>query len=272
MTPPGGKDLSYKIFGLEHMGGEVIASVFAKQITDIVSTLRKVDKSENGGVRFDYTIAGLQMGSAQIEFREKLVSEKICKVSPVSKMLSVGAMVAGARAFVPTSDAEDEILRIYKKLSGKSEKDFNYAMMRGASVDPIRVDKFLNRQVSKVIDAAKAAADAMPPKFFVGNAIGAFDGVIEAVDLKGDAPEARLVLSAGGKGIDCVLFDMPLENMQAALGNRVSATGRAIYEGHTGLPSRIEIRQISVIQNLPTKGLSGSLLPFEVSDWGEGFG
>ncbi|MCP5365842.1 MAG: hypothetical protein H6905_11550 [Hyphomicrobiales bacterium] len=269
MAPPGGKDLTYKVFGLDHMGGEVVASVFARQITDIVSGLKKVDRAENGGQRFEYTIAGLEIGSAQIEFREKIVSEKPFRTSPAKKMVDVGRQISGGRTFSPSTEAEEEIVQIYKKLSNKADTDFSYATLRGQESDPLRVDRFLKRQVDRVISSAKSAAESVKPRFFVGDAIGSFDGVIEAVDLKGDAPEARLVLTAGGKRIECVLFDMQLEEMQAVLGNRVSVTGRAVYEGLTGLPSRIEIRRARVIAKADSTGLSGALHPFDYTEWSE---
>ena len=111
--------------------------------------------------------------------------------------------------------------------------------------------------MARVLAAAEQAAQDIPPKFYVGAAIGSFTGVIQAVDLKGDAPEVRLVLSAGEKSINCVLFGMDLDEVRAALGNKVSVTGRAIYEGRTGLPSRIEIRRIQRFTNNSILGRSG---------------
>ena len=268
MSPPGGKDLTFKIFGLDNMGGEVPVDVFAKKIAQISRALKKVDKTKNGSKCFEYVVAGLEYGSAKIDFREKTMTDKSVLTSPVRQFLSIGTAVASGHLIKPEDTADEIIIDLYDTLSKGASKDFSYATLRSPHNELIRVDQRLNSQVSKVLEAARLAALAAPPKFFVGRAFGSFVGVIEAVDLKGDAPEVRLVLSAGGKSIDCILFDMDMEEVRAALGNRVSVTGKAIYEGQTGLPSRIEIRRIQRFSNENILSLSGSMKPFQVHDWG----
>lgn len=267
MAPPGGKDLTYKVFGLDHMQGEVFADVFAKQITKIVNSLKAIDKSANGGRRFEYVIAGLEIGSAQICFREKLVSTKRASVSPVAKIVSVGEVAVGGQPYSPSSEADDIALNVLANISAKASKSYNYATLRGEHSDLIRVDQFLNRQVRKIIQSAQSAAEDAACRYFIGNTIGTFDGVIEAVDLKGDAPAARLILSAGGKPIDCVLVKMDLDDVRSALGSRVSVSGRAIYEGRTGLPSRLEIRKIRRLGDRKISDLRGMLKNASVVDW-----
>ncbi len=264
MAPPGGKDLSYKIFGLDRMQGEVVADVFAKQISSIIGGLKKADKSANGGSRFEYVIAGLKTGSAEIEFREKVVSEKPVRASPASKFLSVGATISSGVAFAPESEVDEIMLNLYSSLSKGAEESFKYATAGNGGEPIIRVDRFLNKQVSRLIASAKAAADAAPAKFFSGSAIGTFFGEIQAVDLKGDVPDARLILSPGGKPIECVLYGMDLSEVRLALGSRVSVTGTAIYEGQTGLPSRIEIRKIQTFEGCSIERLAGSLKPMNI--------
>lgn len=269
MSLPGDSDFTFKVYGLDHMGGEVFADVFAKKVMAIVQALKKVDRMANGGRRFEYVVAGLQMGSARIDFREKTMTEKHSKVSPAEKFLSVGAAISTGRPMIPSDDAEDEIIRTYGALSKGASKKFDYATVTNKGSDIVRVDRFLHNQVGKIIRAAQDVAEAVPTRFFVGEAIGTFDGVIQAVDLKGDAPEARLILSAGGKPIECVLFGMDLEEVRLSLGNRVAVTGRAIYEGKTGLPSRIEIRRIKRFASVDSLDLSGILRVFDYDGWGD---
>ena len=206
MAPPGGKDLTFKIFGLDDMGGEVPVEVFAKKISRIAAALKKVDKIENGGRRFEYVVAGLEYGSAQIDFREKPMSAKTVKKSPTARFVALGCSISSGRPLSPEGEADEVIINLYESLSRDASNSYDYATIRSGSEQMLRVDRFFHGQVERVIQSAKAAALAVPQKFFVGDAIGTFDGVIQAVDLKGDAPEVRLVLSAGGKSIDCVLF------------------------------------------------------------------
>ncbi|OWU70042.1 hypothetical protein [Phaeobacter sp. 22II1-1F12B] len=268
MTAPGAKDLTFKIYGLDDMGGEVPVEVFAKKISRIASALKKVDKIENGGKRFEYVVAGLEYGSAQIDFREKTMSPKPIRKSPTARFVTVGRSISSGKPVTSESEGDDVIIDLYESLSRDASSNYDYATIRSGFEQMLRVDSFFHGQVERIIQSAQAAALSVPPKFFVGDAIGTFDGVIQAVDLKGDAPEVRLVLSAGGKSIDCVLFDMDIEDVRVALGNRVAVTGRAIYEGQTGLPSRIEIRRMARFPIGSIKDLSGSVYPFEQGDWG----
>lgn len=259
MAPPGGKDLTYKIFGLDHMGGEVFADVFAKQVSSIVTALEKIDKIVNGGSRHRYVVAGLEIGSAQIELREKVISENSIKASPSVKLMEIGYFAASGKSFTPNTDDEDVALKVLAAISSKASRDFNYATLRSPAVEIVRVDTFLNRQVQKIIQSAQMAASSVASAFYVGSAFGSFDGVIEAVDLKGDAPAARLILSAGGKPIDCILLNLDISDVRSALGSRVSVSGRAIYEGKTGLPSRIEIRKVRRLLGGSIADLCGSM-------------
>ncbi len=267
MSPPGGKDLTFKIFGLDNMGGEVPVDVFAKKISEISRALKKVDKVKNGGKCFEYVVAGLEYGSAKIDFREKTMTDKTIRTSPVQKFMSIGTAVASGRLIKPEDQADEIIIDLYDSLSKDASKGFSYGTLRGSQDELVRVDRYLNSQVARVLAAAKQAAQDASPQFYVGGAIGSFTGVIQAVDLKGDAPEVRLVLSAGGKSVNCVLFGMDLDEVRAALGSKVSVTGRAIYEGRSGLPSRIEIRRIQRFSKNSILGLSGSIKPFQVRDW-----
>lgn len=267
MAPPGGKDLTFKIFGLDSMSGEVFADVFAKKVSGIIRGLKKVDKLYNGGARHDYVVVGLKIGSTEIDFREKVISAKRIKKSPTSEFVAFGLAASRSQAVVPADDAQSEMLEMLKNLCKSASNRFDYATLKNGTDDIIRVDKFLERQVDKIIMAEQRLASIEPPRYFVGEAIGTFDGVIEAVDLKGEAPDARLILSAGGKPIDCVLFGMDLDEVRQALGSRVAATGRAIYEGRTGLPSRLEIRKIKTYNDSDILSLHGSFMPAAMTFW-----
>jgi hypothetical protein len=269
MSPPGGKDLTLKIFGLDAMAGEVFADVFAKKVTDIIRGLKKVDKLYNGGARHDYVVVGLKIGSAEIDFREKVISEKQIKKSPSTEFLAFGISASRSQSLVPSDDAQSEMLTMLKTLCKNASNRFDYATLRNGEEDIIRVDKFLERQVDRIIRAELDTAASEPVKYFVGEATGTFDGVIEAIDLKGEAPDARLILSAGGKPIDCILMGLDLDEVRRALGSRIAATGRAIYEGKTGLPSRLEIRSIKQYGDRDDDILSlfGSFKPAPLTFW-----
>ena len=116
--------------------------------------------------------------------------------------------------------------------------------------------------------ALPSFAGPEPRQWFVGVAYGSFDGTIRAVDLRGALPEVKFVLTAGGKQIDCVFRGSDVEVLCQALNQRVRVTGRATYDGRSGLPRRIDHPSI-VILNEPTDFSSwrGAFEPLESTSW-----
>ena len=108
------------------------------------------------------------------------------------------------------------------------------------------------------------------PTWFEGTACGSFDGEVRAVDLRGALPEIKLILSAGGKEIDCVCRNIDIETIRTALNRRVRISGLAIYDGKSGLPRRIEASELEIVQGAPDFARwKGAFEPFEIEPWEE---
>lgn len=123
---------------------------------------------------------------------------------------------------------------------------------------------------------ALTAPDALPQlsgrTWFKGAAHGTFQGVVKAVDLRGARPEIKLVLSAGGKELDCVFRPEHLDGVKHSLERLVRVRGLAHYDGRSGLPRRIDIADIEPVR--PARDFThwrGAYEPFEPDLWeGEG--
>ncbi len=110
-----------------------------------------------------------------------------------------------------------------------------------------------------------------PPtqKWFKGVVIGHFDGILKVVDTRGAIPQIKIKLLAGGKEIDCVCQKRELEALgEAPWDKRVHVVGNAIYDGTSGLPKRVEVRQIDLVK----KGgdfsrWKGAFEPFTLPEW-----
>ena len=76
---------------------------------------------------------------------------------------------------------------------------------------------------------------------------GSFDGVLMAVDLRGDMQKAALKLSAGGKEIECIVNAVAVSQLGDALDERVNAYGLAHDERTSGLPDRLDVRDLKII-------------------------
>ena len=261
---PEKRKLSFTLHGQEAMNKRVVASVFAAKILAIVRGLRSADASVNGGRFYEYVIAGLGTGSAYAAFDEVVTSRKM----PVKS------------AVATYGDCIDAL----------SHSDFRKALRFGATVDQVaalaegageqfahgelaiddgkafRVDEFLARQA----DLAKRLRDEDDAglKYYAGTAVGSFDGEIQEVDLRGDLQRVKLILTAGGSEIDCVLRGFTLDQVRAVLGARVWAEGEAVYSGESGLPVRLEISKIAPIKPKANfRRWKGSFAPFELTEW-----
>jgi hypothetical protein len=75
------------------------------------------------------------------------------------------------------------------------------------------------------------------------------DGVLKAVDLRGEMQKAVLLLSAGGKQIECIVNTVQVTQLGDALDKRIIAYGLAHYDRKSGLPARLDVRDIKVIHD-----------------------
>ena len=82
---------------------------------------------------------------------------------------------------------------------------------------------------------------------FKGIAYGSFDGVLKVVDLRGDIRRAVLILTAGGKQIECTVNALTVDALKTALDSRVVVYGRAHYGGSSGLPDRLDVTSASPV-------------------------
>lgn len=131
----------------------------------------------------------------------------------------------------------------------------------------LRVDQFLSERAKAM--ARITEIDGVPEGgWYRGAVLGSFDGKLEFVDLRGALPQIKLTLSAGGKQIDCICRREDIDTDRPALDRRVRVFGKAIYDGSSGLPRRVEVTDIKV---LPEPGdftrWRGSFEPFTIPDW-----
>lgn len=253
MAPPGGNDLTFTIYGLEHHGDEVDAVVFADKLKKLVSGLRKLDSFYNTKAQHNFMIHDLEFASATVMLREKVIKPRPVRQSPSLRFAQIGAAANTGQAFQIENAADEYALRVYRSLSSGAGKSFSYGVVSADAVPPVRLDSLLESRVSRIIAEAINAAEDAPLKYFKGTSIGTYDGIMKLVDIRGLFPEAKLILSAGGKEVSCVV---PAENvgaLRASLGERALVTGRSQYSGKSMIPERIDVTQITLIdKNSPS--------------------
>lgn len=233
------------VYGLKRLADRVLASAFTAQVIAVVDALRVSDRNVNNGrALYDYAIADLRPGSAIAVLSKVPVSRKRGNdpINPFgSAMESVtkedASFISSHQFFLPS------VARIMKGVGHK----FSHSDLEIPQFKPFRIDDFMARQVSRL--SRKVANDGEP--YFRGVAIGSFDGVIEAVDIRGITPLVKLTLAAGRKEIDCICRGWTAAELGEVLGKRVWVEGRAHYDGMSGLPTRIEIIDNKIIKQAP---------------------
>ena len=246
---------------------EVSGSVFAAKLQTLVRALKAADKTVNGGkLTHDYKIARLQSSAPTVTLSERPLKP------------SFGFTRSGVIGFQDCADAiqsgdlkvaasfGDCALQIGRLAKG-APKNFSYGEVWTAPEKVYRVDDFLVEQ-SQDVAAQAVLEQPETPKWFTGTSHGSFDGTIKEVDLRGSLPAIKLLLTAGGKQIDCVFRAEDVEMLRAALNRRVRLTGTARYDGRSGLPRRIEHPSIQIIEEGGDfMRWSGAFRPFEANAW-----
>ena len=268
MSAPGERDLTFVLYGLDHMSGHVLADVFAEKISKLVRGLKKIDKFENGGARFEYTVVDLKIGSTEFAVHEKPIGKKRAKVSPSQGLARVASSFAKNDYRNP--EKFDVYIDILDGLCAKAGEKFKYGVVKSnpTNVD-VRIDPYLGDILDKVRrELAESEAEKGTERlYFRGSAWGAFDGVLKEVDLRNqELRSGHLILSAGNRDIPCVIH-VPIEEFREAIDARIIAEGDAIYDGRSAMPSRLEIRKIKRVRGDNFLRWGGSFDEFSRPPW-----
>lgn len=249
MAPPGKNDLSFTIYGLDHHGDEVDAGVFADKLKKLIAGLKKIDGFYNTKGQHKFMIHDLVFASATVLLREKIVKDKPVRKSPTHRFAEIGAAASAGQPFSVDNAADECALEVYKSLSNGAGKSFSYGVVSAESTPSVRIDSLLESRVDRIISDALDAANSAPLRFFKGTALETYDGVVKLVDIRGLFPEAKLILSAGGKEVSCVIPADRVELLRASLGHRALVTGRAQHDGWSMIPERIDVTSIKPIDD-----------------------
>jgi len=249
---------------------QVDGYVFAAKLAALIRALKAADKAVNGQVAHRYTIAKLQTSTPTAVLKERLLPN----AGTILRLMSGIAGFSECATAVSLGETDRALgyggcAANLEKLSAGAEKTFGYGEVSAAD-NVIRIDSFLHERAKTIIDpeAKKKAADS-DVRWFKGSAHRAFAGTVRAVDLRGSLPALKLVLSAANQQINCVCRGLQIQEIRDALDRRVRVTGQAIYDGKSGLPSRLEIVEIEhSIANADFGHWRGAFKPFTPSDCG----
>ena len=220
--------------------GRVPARVFANKLKQFVMALEAADVVANGQRAHEYLLAGLHASQPTA-----VVSEV-----PIDKIGSGGvpAFPTFLRAINTIKSGPDDhdeqlagvITKVNLLASGANSK-FGFAEVRSATSDVIRIDSFLKNR------AYEARWKADERVWFSGTSYGSFDGILVYVDARGSLPQIKLLLSAGGKEVDCVCKRDDIDRIGSAIEKRVRVYGKVLYSSTSPLPTRVEVSSIEPV-------------------------
>jgi hypothetical protein len=255
------QELSLRVYGMRDTRERVRADVFARQISGFVDALRAADKIANGTQRLDYVITELDNKSALIAvdgiLRTKLAPDAMSgdilyQVIEGIKQADKEEIKRGAPCFPGLS-----------KIFDGANKRFSHADMF-LNKKPVLVDTFLSERLTR----AKKLATQGGMTMYEGATFTEFDGVVEAVDIRGDIPKLILTLSAGRKQINCTWYDISPNELGQRLNVRSWVRGKAYYSGKSGLPSLLEIKDaVPIRQNVDFSKWHKSFKDFSIESW-----
>lgn len=258
------REVYLRLHGKPELRGRVRAGVFAKTLSALVRAAEAADASANGGKRHELVISKLEAASAAATMTEVPVSKKHKAASSIDVL---------GRCVEAVNDGRFDIARRYpecvaqlRKLALGSENAYAHGELVINDHKPVRIDQFFYRQAEEAARPEEERGHA--PQWFKGMAIGAFDGKILEVDIRGAVPKVKLVLTAGSKEVDCICPNMDSEQLRNVLDRRVRLEGNAYYDGKSGLPARIEILHAKTVkEEADLRPWRGSFEPFMPEIW-----
>jgi len=246
----------------------VLAPILAKKMTILLRAISAADAAMNGRVSNDYYINRLFSSSPTVEIEERkkpkirksvtsgIDNFELCVTAIFNGRFDRAASFGRCAHYVP-------------QLAAGADREYGYGELWFPGDRPVRVDALMEEQGrAATIPPSVLQEPELPRRWFAGVTEGGFVGHLLEVDLRGAIPSCKLVLSAGGKEIDCIFSEADLEPIRAHLKKRVRIAGRVRYDGKSGFPRRIEVRSIEQTRENPEiSRWAGAFTPFDREEW-----
>ena len=236
--------ITLTVHGLDGDNKAVRADVFARKLRALIAGLGVADKDANGKFFHRFMIEDLRKSSAQVQIKERARFRGHPLASGiVSYEKALRAVYNGDRS---SSRLPRSLLTSIKQLGVGVGPQFSHAEVRFDDTNVIRVDQFLLTQAVRALTAPEHSPEK--GRLYKGLAVGSFDGVLRVMDARGDALLAKLVTTAGGVEIDCVINKVRIPEIRSYFAVRVRVEGTAHYNGETQLPVRLDVHSIRPVK------------------------
>jgi len=237
-------EITLTIHGLDADNGKVRADAFIEKFRALLRSLKLADRQVNEKRSHEYVIVGLETASAHASLREKQIRTAV----PASSVEYVSAVVEA----VYNGDRNvqrfpKQIVAALKPLANGVGTRFSHGELKFPGGTVVRIDDYLEKQIDKAIRRTKGEATE-EHRNFEGVAFETLDGIVKEMDARGSLVRGKLVLTVGGKELDCIFRTEDMEVLRTSFDKRARIEGIAHYDGVSLLPVRVDVRRIELIK------------------------
>lgn len=237
--------LTLTIHGLPAFNKDVDGEVFARKFFKFMQALGAADESANGGRRLRYLIHKLEKNTATASVREQLASDGPPPASGVDFFQRAALSIYHDRPEARVLPVR--LVRYVEEISnGAGETFAKGEIKRSANDNVISIDDNLRKNARRVlVDISRLNQGQVEP--FSGVANISLDGTVIMLDGRGEGDRAVIVLTAGGKSVDCFVDRIPDLKLREVWKKRCTVLGVGHYSGNKRLPDYIEAVRIDPI-------------------------
>ncbi len=236
--------ISLTIHGLAVDQGSVRADVFIEKMKALMESMRVADSHLNGRKSHHIIVTDLATASAHATLQER--------TSVKRAVLSASPFVGEALESVYRGDQRIDrfplsLIEALAPLTKDVDKRFSHAEVDFGQNKVIRVDDFLARQIDRALRRMEGE-DASDEVAFQGTTLSTFDGIVMELDARGFLMRGKLVLTAGGKEIDCIFRRDDVEKLKESFNKRARVVATAHFDGTGKLPNRLDVRAVNPVK------------------------
>lgn len=236
--------ITLTLHGVAGDNGLVRADVFVEKFQALVNSLKIADAALNGRKSHDLMITDLKISSAMASVREKVSVKK-------KRPEFAAPLVAEALNAVYNGDRNldrfpEGLIRSFNVLTKVDSKTLSHGEIDFAGRSVVRIDDYLSRQTKRAIERVTGVAEE-PERHFEGVAIGVFDGVLKELDSRGILVRGKLILTAGGREVECIFQRDDIPTLRESFERRARVEAMAHYNGIDLLPVRLDVKRIDQV-------------------------
>lgn len=236
--------ITLTLHGLAVDNGLVRADVFLEKFRALLNSIKIADATLNGRKSHEVIITDLKISSATARVREKISVRK--KTPAFASPFVAEALIAVYNGDRHIDRYPVELIKSFESLTKIDSKRLSHGEIGFTNNNVIRIDDYLARQTARAIDRMKGATEETECHF-EGAAIGVFDGVLRELDSRGILVRGKLILTAGGREVECIFKRDDIPALRENFERRARVEAMAHYDGIDLLPVRLDVKRIDPI-------------------------